>query len=357
MYNPFKCHYSFSEDEQILAFKYKMLTIMLYLIIVFSLYFALLYTLEIRKVVDLELYSRYFHAGIGLILLLVLKRYRSSYTFVTYAMMLVTIVLFAMMMVNVTFDSFRMVWFHILVVASFVTHGMRLGITTFLVSLIALFITFSYFIDDVNQESIVTVYITLFILFLVMFFYTRQVSKFEARILQSNKILEDLASHDTLTGILNRRVFLEMANKYLSESRRKGEIFYFLMLDIDFFKKINDTYGHLEGDQVLKTYTKLINALLRENDLLGRLGGEEFGVIVLVSDVEAAIHVAEKIRKTLEDYQYRVKDDVLTITVSIGISRSCDGAHLEDIMHNADSAMYIAKESGRNRVYIDKACV
>jgi len=167
---------------------------------------------------------------------------------------------------------------------------------------------------------------------------------------EANIRLKELASTDELTKIYNRRMFFEVAIKYHKTAIRNKSPLTFLMLDIDHFKRINDTYGHHIGDEVLKLYSSSIASLLREGDLFGRLGGEEFGVILQESDLEGSQAIAEKIRETVEDLVYEDEECRVTMTTSIGISQLLeDDKSVSDIQKRADEALYEAKNGGRNR--------
>jgi len=163
--------------------------------------------------------------------------------------------------------------------------------------------------------------------------------------------LNRLASTDDLTGVHNRRTFLENGTKELLRSKRYKYLFAFMMLDIDHFKSVNDNYGHYWGDKVLKTLATQSREALRETDLFGRLGGEEFAVILPEISLEHAVVAAERLRKELADIEVHTGQDLIRITVSIGLTMlKNDDETLVEIMKRADSALYDAKESGRNRV-------
>jgi diguanylate cyclase (GGDEF)-like protein/PAS domain S-box-containing protein len=161
--------------------------------------------------------------------------------------------------------------------------------------------------------------------------------------------LKRLASTDSLTGANNRRSFLEKGTYELLRSRRYNHPFSFLMMDIDHFKAVNDTYGHQVGDEVLKKLVSQSNKLIRATDFLGRLGGEEFGVILPETDNETAMEVGERLRIEMSKISIDSDQGQVQFTVSIGLSmleKKTDT--LVIIMDRADSALYKAKEGGRN---------
>lgn len=162
----------------------------------------------------------------------------------------------------------------------------------------------------------------------------------------------ELATTDPLTGVYNRRTFKELAEPNLSRSRRAHAPVSLLMLDLDHFKRINDTYGHLAGDDVLKSFATLVRNCLRKEDLLARYGGEEFVVLLPGSSQAAAAALAERIREQVAALPMEANGHRARVTVSIG-SASEKGdtlPSLEAMLGRADEALYQAKREGRNRV-------
>ena len=170
------------------------------------------------------------------------------------------------------------------------------------------------------------------------------VKEFAAR----EKRLTLLATTDGLTGALSRRSLLEHLQAMVDDPATQHCV---LIADIDFFKKVNDTYGHLAGDQVLKTFTNTIRALLRKDDLLGRIGGEEFVVALKNTDLQNAQTLAERLRRAVAESQTTTDDGtVITITASFGLALYNGNELVEALLARADAALYRAKKSGRNRV-------
>lgn len=164
--------------------------------------------------------------------------------------------------------------------------------------------------------------------------------------------VQELAIVDSLTDVFSRRYWMERFSQEIERSKKYKFNFSFLMVDIDHFKSFNDKYGHLVGDAVLKEVAKRIKQNLRQIDLIGRYGGEEFCVILIETDKAGAQFAAERIRQAVEAQGIRVYDEDLKITVSIGISVFPeDSADKDALIDKADSAMYRAKQNGRNRVY------
>ncbi|MFC1668161.1 diguanylate cyclase [Chlamydiota bacterium] len=160
-----------------------------------------------------------------------------------------------------------------------------------------------------------------------------------------------LATRDGLTNTINKSYIMELFERELSRSRRHKKNISIMMLDIDFFKKVNDTYGHLAGDYVLREITKIISKKLREEDLFGRYGGEEFLILLPDTSVKKAQTVAEKIRQIIEQKVLRYNDMTIQVTVSIGVAAfSKELQTTELLLARADHNLYTAKASGRNCV-------
>lgn len=165
--------------------------------------------------------------------------------------------------------------------------------------------------------------------------------------------LREMAKTDSLTGVSNRRHFFERAEAELQRSRRYGRPLSVFMLDLDHFKAVNDTHGHEAGDRVLVAVTGLINERLRDVDVLGRMGGEEFAVLFPETAAGQAASVADRIREVVEQAKVPVDGGHVSVTVSIGVAELRDADRTMDaLMRRADKTLYKAKELGRNRVIV-----
>lgn len=160
--------------------------------------------------------------------------------------------------------------------------------------------------------------------------------------------LEYISSYDTMTGILNRRKFFELSETLFNKDR---ENLYAIMIDIDKFKEINDTYGHHIGDKVIKLVTQTITQELSSETIFGRIGGEEFTIIKKEKNSSKVLKKMEHIRKLIEDIKiYSDNNELIQFTISNGIVQAHeDMKNIDDLVKEADIAMYQAKESGRNR--------
>jgi len=173
------------------------------------------------------------------------------------------------------------------------------------------------------------------------------------------KRVHELIVHDDLTGLLTRKSFsLELEREIVRSQRHRHE-FCILMMDIDFFKKVNDTYGHLIGSEVLRHTAKVIQQTLRDSDVLARYGGEEFIAILPETPKDKGAEAAERVREAMEKYNFPASihdpDSHLHITISIGVADFPNDSSLaNNLIEAADFALYEAKQTGRNRVCLHK---
>ncbi len=166
--------------------------------------------------------------------------------------------------------------------------------------------------------------------------------------------VQRLATTDTLMAIYNRRHFLMLAERIYIQAQQQHAPLAILMIDIDYFKRVNDEYGHQVGDQVLQQVATLIEQMIRVEDMCGRYGGEELIVLLPNTDVEQAQAVAERIRLGIATHAFTVNTGVLNITASVGLACLPDPTitHLDTLINRADTALYAAKQAGRNCVMV-----
>jgi diguanylate cyclase (GGDEF)-like protein len=171
-------------------------------------------------------------------------------------------------------------------------------------------------------------------------------------LIKMNEEFRQLAITDPLTGLFNRRYFEKTMKDELAMSLRHSDKHCVLLIDIDFFKNINDTYGHLEGDRVLQHFAMSLKEQARGTDILCRMGGEEFVVMCRRINKEDAIVMADKFRRNIEKIVFRFGTDIVRITVSIGLTVFPENPDdtIDEILNQADEALYYCKRNGRNRV-------
>jgi diguanylate cyclase (GGDEF)-like protein/PAS domain S-box-containing protein len=172
----------------------------------------------------------------------------------------------------------------------------------------------------------------------------------------AEQMLEAQAYTDGLTGTLNRRRFLELAEVELSRTRRHGQPVALLMVDLDHFKSINDAHGHAGGDAVLRAFARTAGTVMRSSDLLGRVGGEEFAVLLPQTDLDGAAALAHRLQTLVREQAVTLGSGRVPYTVSVGVAAwaqsPATGDTMEALMHAADMALYRAKGDGRDRVLV-----
>lgn len=162
--------------------------------------------------------------------------------------------------------------------------------------------------------------------------------------------LRHLAEVDPLTNVFNRRAFLTLLDKAISNAQRTQTTLPVLVMDLDHFKKVNDSWGHRAGDDVLRHFVILAQRCLRKEDVMGRLGGEEFAIFLPNAGAGGAIAVAERLRAMVEAHPVVTEQRSITLTVSVGVTLCAGSESAGAALQRADEAMYLAKERGRNRV-------
>lgn len=206
-----------------------------------------------------------------------------------------------------------------------------------------------------TQRKLLIVATSAVAVFLVMSYVlmrlSRERKKSNEQLEELNSQLYEFATIDSLTGLYNRRHFLELAQKELLHQQRRGLHAVILMLDIDHFKEVNDTYGHAAGDEALAAVAGIFKDYFRDYDIVGRLGGEEYAMMLVDCDLDAATDIADRLRLKIEDIPVVYKEHSINLTASIGISKVIrEDSKVDDVINRADKALYQAKENGRNRV-------
>ncbi|MEN8206012.1 MAG: EAL domain-containing protein [Pseudomonadota bacterium] len=188
---------------------------------------------------------------------------------------------------------------------------------------------------------------------LALFFSTLVASRVIKRVSEKNRQLAYHASHDALTGLINRREFEHRVERAIAHARAQATTHALLYLDLDQFKVVNDTCGHAAGDELLQQLAQILLSTVRYRDTLGRLGGDEFGMLLENCPLDKAVEIANNLLSAIDGFRFTWADDTFTLGISIGvvpIDRST--TDIASTMSAADSACYIAKESGRNQVQI-----
>jgi len=179
-----------------------------------------------------------------------------------------------------------------------------------------------------------------------------QIQALISNLAQSKEELQLMASTDAMSGLYNRRYFSDISEEILSLAQRNKTPLSVLMIDIDYFKNINDTYGHKTGDEVIVAFASVLKESARKSDVICRWGGEEFVLLLPQTDIEGARAIGEKIRETIANLELLLHSHVIKVTVSIGaaqVNYAVSNA-MEHAINQADEVLYHAKRSGRNKV-------
>ena len=179
-------------------------------------------------------------------------------------------------------------------------------------------------------------------------------------LIMKNRVLAEVSARDSLTGLYNRWYVMEKIESEMNRSLRHGSPVALLMLDIDHFKRINDSFGHAAGDSVLKSFGQVLRESCRVYDVPGRYGGEEFCIVLPETRIGSTTAVAERIRQRLADSRFDVGADRVSITASIGIAGMDENDGVVSsaaLIERADRALYSAKHNGRNRVELWEGAV
>jgi len=208
-----------------------------------------------------------------------------------------------------------------------------------------------------NQRILLYVAISVTVIFLILAFFLLHINKLRkkanAELISLNEQLYYLATTDSMTKLFNRRHFLESAQTQVIQMQRTNSPCVVLMMDIDNFKTINDTYGHAVGDQAIIDVADVFLKNLRKYDIVGRLGGEEFAMVLTSCQIDKAKQIAERIREKVAQLSCKVNGTPIILTISIGLTPLTEeDKDVESVLQRADKALYKAKDAGRNTVVI-----
>lgn len=204
------------------------------------------------------------------------------------------------------------------------------------------------YVSVISYFSSFLIFVTAIVMFGV---FTHESDTQLRNIYKMNKKFKQLANIDPLTNLYNRRFVNEQLEHLFDLAKKQKSFLGFVIFDIDFFKKVNDTYGHDAGDKVLQMVAKLANENFRETDLVGRIGGEEFCIVFTNTNEENVLKIVERFRKEIEEQSVLYEQESIKVTSSFGIAYLFDNINSsEELFKNADAALYEAKRSGRNRI-------
>lgn len=224
--------------------------------------------------------------------------------------------------------------------------GMAIVILVYAVLLIANLVSFIGLMEQGSYSQFMTVVF----IFSPAYLAGLTLFLFSSYMLDAHRELEIQATTDSLTGLYNRRFFLQQSKGILKSAERKKEPMCVMMCDIDYFKEVNDCFGHKMGDNALVAFAQVLKGSLRAGDVLARYGGEEFIVLLPQTNREKALHVAERMRHETENLALEASNGIIKLTASFGLCEVNEYEEIETSITQADKAMYNAKSAGRNIV-------
>lgn len=346
LYSGFK----FGENEDLLQFKFKMLNSIFIIIAFFSALFGLLSDLGINDIGPIHSKVDYVYSFLTIMLIFFLRLSKENYTLTVHSLLIISLLTFTSALVFVPQDEFRIIWFYLLILVAYMISDKTSGILYTLASIIIIS-TVNFFIDlQLSQIAINSGILGLIIGSFLSYTYTNKITSYENSLEQQNSSLSLLASTDYLTGVMNKRMFNEISERYFQTAQKDHLNLTLLLLDLDHFKKINDTYGHQAGDQLLISFVTTIENILTKSDIFARIGGEEFAILLSQIDKQDAYKLAEKIRKEVENITIQSNGYNVFVRTSIGITQNgATDNSFDDMFSRSDRALYKAKKEGRNR--------
>ncbi len=343
----------FHESEEYRAFQYRFLI----LVMLGSLFFAGLFLLAAVSGMHLLPVSHVailsgFMVCVGALLLIVRQR-RERYAEVTIGYVVAAQILFVSALLQVPQNELRVLWFYTSIPTAYILLGARFGVFATAALMLGFALVNPWLAQPYTRHAVVTGLVVMVFLGFFFHVHVNRTLAYLERMRDANDRLRELSQHDVLTGVLNARAYYEQGDRLILAARRIGQPCAVLFIDLDHFKWINDSHGHATGDVVLRAVAERMMATVRRSDLIGRIGGEEFSVLLPHTDIAQALVLAEKLRAAVEALMPAVSGRPLRVTASIGVAASHDSdASMLDVQQRADRAMYQAKALGRNRVTV-----
>ena len=341
----------FSEQEEYLEFRYKFL-------IVLMLTAAALTGLFILGLVSQINLIGWAHGRMmitfvtGTVLLwLLLRGSPKRFKKIGWTYEVLSLVESASALVYVPVDELRVLWFYTNIPCVFILLGQRPGWLVTGLTLVGFLMINPQLEQPYSPSAVATGVLAMLYLGVAFHAYVDRSMSYFKRMRDYNNQLQDMASHDPLTRVLNAGAYYRACDQQIHVSQRANQSFAVLFIDLDHFKSINDTYGHAVGDDVLRAVAQTLQSAVRRSDIVGRIGGEEFSVFLPNTHVQGAQQLAEALRLAIESIHIDVDGVRLKITASIGVAaKRYEQETMQVIQQHADQAMYEAKRGGRNRV-------
>lgn len=341
------------EKEEYLAFRFRLFNMMMLIAAIFALAFGVMHDLDINPISNFHAKVDYAYSLSTLTLIFLLRKSKSSFNLTLLLFLTISFLTFTSALINVPADEFRAIWFYLLVFAAYTLGGSSTGLAITFFSIFALLVVNFLYPGHMSANATFSAVLGLVIFSLISFVFTQKSTEYAEALIRKNAQLHTMAGKDPLTNVYNTRMYYSVGERIFKLARRSGQPLAALFIDIDHFKNINDQFGHDTGDKVLIKTAATITSILRDSDLVARIGGEEFAVLLPETPLRDAAGIADKIRKSIELMRCDDSPDDLRITASIGVGvLISDDTNLDDIKKRTDQAMYTAKHGGRNRIEI-----
>lgn len=353
---------SFKEGEEYRRFQYRFANVLILFSVIVTGVFILAADMGMANLHPYYLWGGTVYCLVFAGAFLALRRWPAKLPYLAAVCMTMSFVLEAIAFLYNAQDEMRIIWFALSIPATFLIVGTRAGLLLMGVSVIFVTVANGQLAAPYSPSAIVTVVVA--ILYISAFFWAFQGKSvsFHHAMVEANNKLAVMASCDPLTGLYNARAYYALCENAISQAQRSNQPVVMLFIDLDHFKSINDQYGHEAGDIVLKEVAAALRSGVRTSDAVGRIGGEEFCVLLPGTDLDGGKMLAEKLRMDVEYLMPDIGSQCLRVTASIGVA----GGHAQvqsfvEIQKQADQAMYQAKRAGRNRVTcideIGKTCL
>ena len=341
----------FPENEEYQAFQFRLLYALLLMGIFFSGLFILADRLQVNHLSVQHVHNNMVFIAASIVLTGALYGHKERFHTIALLSETASLLIYLSALVLVPDDPMRILWYYINLPAVYILLGRPAGVIVTLISFACIFAANRYISVPYSDNALTTVVLTFTYSSIFFYAYSRRSVSFFLRMIEANRKLRELAATDPLTGLMNARAYYAACEQLISVALRSRAPFAVLFIDLDHFKRINDTYGHDAGDAVLRETAACLQRNTRHSDALGRIGGEEFSMFLPDTDLQGALALAEKLRRDIEELMPATDETRLKITASIGVARNLPHHHaIEDIQRDADQAMYRAKQAGRNRV-------
>ena len=362
--------YTFSEDEYELQSKYILFNSVLSISIVIVLILIAMQAARGNYLLVMLNTIQIIVVLIGIFILRSSRIYLNIVLYTTFALVMALLFFTILLFPD---DYMRIAWFLILIIIAFLLNGSPLGYTVSAFSLLTLAIAFYLHHSDVASKPYLLMFSFIILITILVHLYDKRENNIKRRLKvlnshleervtnetkkrvklykESKEKFEEMAYYDPLTKLPNRVLFFDRLKQSIIKSKRNRTKLAVLFLDIDNFKEINDSYGHIFGDKILEIFSKRLRLAIRKSDSLGRFGGDEFVIIVEdIHDTSSIIQITQGIEQNIQKH-IEIKDKDFYITSSIGVAiYPEDGSDADTLIKNADVAMYDAKKNGRNQI-------